>query len=308
MADEKIVIGAGTKYPLNGILTLPNENNRLLAAVVLVHGSGPSNMDEKIGGNYPFRDLAKGLSDKGIAVLRYDKRTFVYGKEMKNDTGITVKEETIEDAILAADFLRKDSRIDSNKIFILGHSLGGMLAPRIDAEGGNFAGIIIMGGSPHKLEDILMNQNNDVLNSLNKFLKMIATKQIAKISSKFNNMYNLSDEEAKSTIVFGKHSRAYYFKEMGEHPSINYLKVLDKPMFVLQGDKDFHVSVERDFHGYKYLLGNKPNVTFKLYENLNHLFMPSVYGEILKFKKEYKVVQHVDNQVIDDISDWLLSV
>ena len=124
---------------------------------------------------------------------------------MKNDTGLSVKEETIEDAILAADFLRKDSRIDSNKIFIIGHSLGGMLAPRIDAEGGNFAGIIIMGGSPRKLEEILMDQNNDVLNSLNKFLKMIARKQIAALSSKFDNIYNLSDEEAKSTTVLGKY-------------------------------------------------------------------------------------------------------
>ena len=223
MVDEKIVIGAETKYPLNGVLTIPNETNGLFPAVVLVHGSGPSNMDEKIGNNYPFKDLAEGLSEKGIAVLRYDKRTFVYGKEMRNDTGLSVKEETIEDAILAANFLRKDSRIDSNKIFIIGHSLGGMLAPRIDAEGGNFAGIIIMGGSPRKFEEIMMDQNNDVLNSLNKFLKMIAKKQIAELSSKFDNIYNLSDEEAKSTIVLGKHVKAYYFKEMGEHPSTNYL-------------------------------------------------------------------------------------
>ena len=308
MADEKIVIGAETKYPLNGMLTIPDETNGLLPAVVLVHGSGPSNMDEKIGNNYPFKDLAEGLSEKGIAVLRYDKRTFVYGKEMRNDTGLSVKEETIEDAILAADFLRKDSRIDSNKIFIVGHSLGGMLAPRIDAEGGNFTGIIIMGGSPRKLEEIMMDQNNDVLNSLNKFLKMIAKKQIATLSSKFDNIYNLSDEEAKSTVVLGKHVRAYYFKEMGEHPSTNYLNALNKPVLILQGDKDFHVSVEKDFDGYKKLLGDKPNVTFKLYPNLNHLFMPSVYGEILKAKKEYKVAQHVDKQVIKDISDWILSV
>lgn len=125
MADEKIVLGAETKYPLNGILTFPNETNGLFPTVVLVHGSGPSNMDEKIGNNYPFKDLAEGLSEKGIAVLRYDKRTLVYGKEMKNDTGLSVKEETIDDAILASDFLQKDSRIDSNKIFIVGHSLGG---------------------------------------------------------------------------------------------------------------------------------------------------------------------------------------
>ncbi|WP_246079595.1 hypothetical protein [Paenibacillus piri] len=95
---------------------------------------------------------------------------------------------------------------------------------------------------------------------------------------------------------------------MGEHPSINYLEVLDKPVLILQGDKDFHVSVEKDFGGYKNLLDGMPNVTFKLYPNLNHLFMPSVYGQILKAKKEYRVTQHVDIKVINDISDWIFSV
>lgn len=308
MADEKVVIGADTKYPLNGILTFPNQQNGLLPAVVLVHGSGPSDMDEKIGENAPFKDLAEGLSEKGIAVIRYDKRTFVYGKEMRNDTGLSVKEETIEDALLAADILRKDLRIDAKKIFIIGHSMGGMLAPRIDAEGGGFAGIIIMAGSPRKLEEIITDQNNEVLNSLNKFLKMIAKKQIASLSAKLDNIYNLSDEEAKSTPVLGKYTMAYYLKEMGEHPSVDYLNRLDKPVFILQGEKDFQVSIEKDFNGYKKLLGDRPNVTFKLYPNLNHLFMPSVYGEILKAKKEYRVAQHVEPQVINDLANWILSV
>ncbi|AZU60674.1 alpha/beta hydrolase family protein [Neobacillus mesonae] len=308
MADEKIVIGTETKYPLNGILTIPNKINGLVPSVILVHGSGPSDMDEKNGDNRPFKDIADGLTEKGIAVLRYDKRTFVYGKEMKNDTGLSVKEETIEDAILAADFLRQDSRIDPNKIFIIGHSMGGMLAPRIDAEGGNFAGIIIMAGSPRKLEEIMMSQNDEVLNSLNPFLKLIAKKQIASLSSKFDNIYNLNDEEAKSTKVLGKYVRAYYLKEMGEHPSANYLQELEKPVFILQGEKDFQATIEKDFEGYKQLLGDNQNVTYKLYPNLNHLFMPSVYGKILKAKKEYKVPQHVDQQVINDIAEWILSV
>jgi uncharacterized protein len=307
MINEKIVIGAGTKYPLNGLLTLPDSADGLVPAVVLVQGSGPSNMDEKVGNNYPFKDLAEGLSEKGIAVLRYDKRTFVYGKDMKNLKELTVKEETIEDAVLAADLLKKDSRIDSNKIFIIGHSLGGMLAPRIDAEGGNFAGIIIMGGSPRTLEEIMADQNNEVLNSLNKLLKLIARKQIAAMSAKFENIYNLSDEKAKETKVLGKYVYAYYFKEMGEHPSIDYLKNLKKPVLILQGEKDFQVSVDKDYNVYKNLLSDKSNITFKLYPNLNHLFMPNVYGKILKAKKEYKVPQHVDKQVINDISNWIFS-
>ncbi|PLT29849.1 alpha/beta hydrolase family protein [Peribacillus deserti] len=308
MPDEKIVIGADTKHPLDGMLTIPPDVSGPVPAVVMVHGSGPSNMDGQVGKNHPLKDFAEGLSEKGIAVLRYDKRTFIYGKEMKNDKGLSVKEETIEDAILAANLLRYEPRIDADKIFIMGHSMGGMLAPRIDAEGGNFAGIIILAGSPRTLEEIMMDQNNTVLKSLNRFVKWIAKKQVAALASKFENIYNLSDEEAKDTFVFGKNLRAYYFKEMGEHPSQMYLRDLNKPVFILQGDKDVQSSVEKDFNGYKNLMGDHSNVTFKLYPNLNHLFMPSIYGDILKAQKEYKVPQKVDKQVINDISNWILAV
>lgn len=307
LVEENIVVGTGTKYPLNGRLTLPGEMNGPVPAVVLVHGSGPSNMDGNVGNNYVLRDFAEGLSETGIASIRYDKRTFVYGKEMKHDGGLSVKEETIEDAILAAELLRNDPRIDSSKIFIIGHSMGGMLAPRIDAEGGNFAGIIIIAGSPRTLEEIMMDQNNVVLDSLNRFVRFIAKKQVAALASKFDKIYQLSDEEAKSTPVLGKHLVAYYFKEAGEHPAGNYLKELEKPIFIIQGEKDVQASVEKDFNGYKNLLGDKENAAFKLYPNLNHMMMPSIYGELLKVQKEYKIAQKVDQQVINDIADWILA-
>jgi uncharacterized protein len=308
LVEEKIVIGAGTKYPLNGLLTLPSDKSGPVPAVVLVHGSGPSNMDGKVGKNTVFKDFAEGLSEKGIAAVRYDKRTFVYGKQMRNDGGMSVKEETIEDAVLAAELLRNDSRIDSNRIFIIGHSMGGMLAPRIDAEGGNFAGLIIVAGSPRTLDEIMISQNEVVLDSLNRFVRFIAQKQVAALASKFENIYNLSDEEAKSTPVMGKHLMAYYFKESGENRPSKYLKELDKPIFILQGEKDVQASIEKDFNAYKQLLGDRTNVAFKLYPNLNHLMMPSIYGELLKVQKEYKIAQKVDQQVINDIAEWILAV
>jgi len=309
MLQEKIIIGENTKHPLNGILTLPNEINNPVPAVVLVHGSGPSNMDEKVGKLTPFKDLAEGLASRGIAVIRYDKRTYAHKKQFINKPDISVKEETIEDAILATELLRKDSRIDSNKIFIIGHSMGGMLAPRIDAEGGNYKGLILLAGSPRKLEEILIDQNKEVLNHVNKLLQWIIKRQIKKLSLKFDNMYNLTDEEAKKkSLMFGTPIKLYYFKEMGEHQSINYLKDLNKPMLIMQGDKDFQVSVEKDFNLYKELLKNKENVTFKLYENLNHAFVYSVYGNIMKAKKEYNVEQHICDYVIDDIATWVLSL
>ena len=133
MLSEKIIVGKDTKYPLSGLLTLPDQGEKL-PAVVFVHGSGSSNMDEKVMKLTPFRDLAEGLAAHGIASIRYDKRSFAHGLKMVREKNITVREETIEDAILAANLLRRDPRIDPDKIFIIGHSMGGMLAPRIDTE------------------------------------------------------------------------------------------------------------------------------------------------------------------------------
>ena len=309
MFEEKIIIGKNTKYPLNGILTLPNKINNPVPAVVLVHGSGPCNIDEKVGKLTPFKDLAEGLASKGIAVIRYDKRTYAHKRQFINKPDLSVKEETIEDAILATELLKADSRIDSNNIFIIGHSMGGMLAPRIDAEGGSYKGLILLAGSPRRLEEILIDQNKEVLKHVNKLLQWIIKRQIKKLSSKFDTMYNLTDEEAKKTsLMFGTPIKLYYFKEMGEHESINYLKSLDKPLLIMQGDKDFQVSVEKDFNLYKEILKNKANVTFKLYENLNHAFVPSIYGNIMKARKEYNVEQHICDYVIDDIATWVLSL
>lgn len=245
--DEKVIIGEKTGYPLDGILSIPNESQYKFPALVLVHGSGPSDKDETIMANKPFRDIAEYLSAKGIAVC-YDKRTKIYGKKMikqKNSGSMSVKEETIEDAILAANLLRSDIRIDPDKIFVIGHSLGGMLAPRIDAEGGNFAGIIIMAGSLRNLSEIMLSQNEDLIGQLNKLLQKLAVKQIASLKAKFDAISVMSDDEAQGKKILGN-IYAWYFKEMEEHPTINYLKATPKPILILQGDKDFHVSVEKE--------------------------------------------------------------
>ena len=305
MNEEKITVG--THYPLNGLLTIPEANNAACPAVVLVHGSGAHDMNEKVGNVYPFKDLAEGLAKRGIAAIRYDKRTLTYGKQLitNPDLNFTVKEETIEDAVFAADLLRKDPRINSKRIFVLGHSMGGMLAPRIDAEGGNFAGIIIWAGSPRRLEEIMIDQQDAFLTTANPIIKWIAGKQIGKIREKLNKMYEMTDEEAKATPLFSKYNKVYYLKEWGEKPAINYLKNLDKPILVMHGSADFHVSTEKDFEGYKKILRNNTYASFKLYPNLNHLFMQSIYGDIKKAMKEYRKKQKVEDCVINDIAEWI---
>ena len=125
---------------------------------MLVHGSGPNDRDETLGPNKPFRDLAWGLADRGIAVLRYDKRTSVYGGKMAGNKNLTVREETIDDALLAVKLLRGRPDIDPKRIFILGHSLGGMVAPRIGADDPSLAGLIILAGATRPLPDVAREQ------------------------------------------------------------------------------------------------------------------------------------------------------
>ena len=309
MREERIVVGKGTTYPLNGCLTLPEDTSKPLPAVVFVHGSGSSNMDEKVGRLTPFRDLAHGLAAHGIASLRYDKRTFAHGFKLLRDKSrtITVKEETVEDAILATEMLRQDSRIDPEKIFIIGHSMGGMLAPRIDAEGGNYRGLILMAGTPRRLEDVLIEQNNQVLTEMKGWMRRFVEKQIQKLNGTFEGLYELSDEEAKAKKMGGGVT-LYYFKEMGEHPITSYPESLAKPILVMQGAKDFQVKADVDFRMYREILKNNPRASFRLYEDLNHAFVPSVYGSIAKAKQEYGIEQHIGESVIADIADWIRQV
>jgi len=306
MIQEQIVIGANTKYPLKGLLTLPAAAAKPVPAVVFVHGSGASNMDEKVGKLTPFKDLANGLARHGIASIRYDKRTFAHGLKMLRDKllEVTVKTETIDDAVLATEILKKDARIDPERVFIAGHSMGGMLAPRIDSEGGNYKGLIILAGSPRRLEEIMLDQNNELLHDAKGLVRWIIEKQASKFEELFHGLYQLSDEEAKKRKVGGG-ATLYYFKEMGEHPASDYLTTSAKPILIMQGEKDFQATVHKDFDAYKQLLAGKDNVTFRLYENLNHAFVPSVYGDIRKAKQEYGVEQHISESVISDIAAWI---
>ena len=223
---------------------------------------------------------------------------------MMKEKVITVKEETIEDAILATELLKKDPRIDSENIYIIGHSMGAMLAPRIDAEGGDYKGLILMAGSPRKLEEIMISQFDDVMETSKGLVRWIIKKQAAKISGMFEGMYQLSDEEAKKKKM-GNGVTLYYFKEMGEHAASNYLVDIKKPVLIMQGEKDFQATVEKDYNAYRQLLADKNNVTFRLYDNLSHAFVPSVYGDIAKAKQEYNVEQHIGEDVIADIANWI---
>ena len=305
MFSEKIIVGEGTEFPLNGLLTLPDGLGKPVPAAVLIHGSGPSNMDEKVMKLTPFRDLAIGLAEHGIATLRYDKRTFAHARRMKKSVRtVTVWEETIEDALLAAELLKKDRRIDPERVFLIGHSMGAMLAPRIDAEGADARGLVLMAGTPYRLEDIVLRQLRQAGNGKS-LLKPIVALEEKIYSKKFEGLYRMSDAEAKKKKFAGSMS-LYYFKEMGRKTAADYLLESDKPVLIMQGGRDFQVLAEEDLREFHRLLDGRDNVSFRLYPELNHVFVNAIYDDILKASKDYRVERHIGDEVIGDIARFIL--
>jgi pimeloyl-ACP methyl ester carboxylesterase len=302
MKAERIVVGAGTEYPLNGLLTLPDAPAEGLPAVVFVHGSGASDKDERIFRLTPFRDLAEGLAERGVASIRYDKRNFVHARKMRRET-VTVREETVEDAVLAAGLLRKDPRIDPERIYIVGHSMGAMLAPRIDAEGGGFRGLILMAGSPYRLEEIMVRQLRQA-GEKGGLTGIVARLEERIYGKKLDGLYALPEAEAKRRKFAGTLTLGY-FQEMGRRTAADYLLESDKPVLILQGGMDFQVLPDVDYARFRELLADRPGVEYRLYPELNHLFVKGIYNDIRKAAGEYRRERHIGPEVADDIAGFI---
>lgn len=296
--EKEVVIGRG-KWAVPGTLSFPNGTGPF-PAVVLVHGSGPNDRDETIGPNKPFRDLARGLASRGIAVLRYDKRTKKHASRLALlKDSLTVKEEVIDDALLAVSLLRDTDRIDPKKIFVLGHSLGGMLVPRIVSLDSHIAGLIIVAGASRPLEDVILEQMTYLFSlggplSDEKKLRLDAIRsQVARVKDP-----TLSPTAPSTELPLGIPAK-YWLDLRGYNPP-EVARGLKQPMLILQGERDYQVTME-DFAGWKKYLSSQPNVVFKSYPNLNHLF---IEGEGKSTPSEYNTPGHVAEVVIDDIAAW----
>jgi dienelactone hydrolase len=270
--------------------------------VVLVHGSGPNDRDETILANKPFRDLAWGLASRGIAVLRYEKRTKEHGAKFVATvlSQLTVKEETIDDALSAVAQLRATDGIDPKRIFVLGHSLGGTVAPRIGQADPNLAGLIILAGATRPLEDLMVEQTRYLL-SLESKPSEEDQANVKELLLEVAKVKKLTAADASSSSLLLNAPPGYWL-DLREHDPLAAVKTLPQPLLILQGGRDYQVTVA-DYEGWKKALDSRPGVTFKLYPDLNHLFMA---GEGKSTPAEYEHPGHVAESVITDIAEWIL--
>ena len=274
------------EQPLNvsdlpGALTIPKEGGPF-PAIVLVQGSGPYDKDESFGLNTPFRDIAWGLAKRGIAALRYDKRTRVHPNQHRTD--LTPKTETVDDAVAAAGILRKAPRIDPERIYVLGHGPAGMLIPRIGEADSKIAGFIIMAGSARPVDAVILEQQ----------LYIGGDEKNAKVQA----------ERVKSLKPGDAPVGAYpatYWLDIRDYNPPEAAKQLKQPMLILQPERDYQTTMQ-DFAKWKSALGSRNNVSFKTYPTLNHFFLP---GEGKSTAAEYEKPGKVSEQVIDDIASWI---
>jgi uncharacterized protein len=295
--EREVTIGDDA-WKLGGTLLVPS-GKPPFAAVVLVQGPGPSDRDESVYANKIFADLAEGLATRGIAVLRYDKRTKVYAAKM-SEMDYAVQQETVEDAVRAAALLRRQPEIDPKRIFVIGHSLGGYLAPRIAAQDGKLAGLVFLAANARPVEIMALEQNEYVAN-LSGSPSPEAQKRLADLRAEVLKVRNLQPGKANPPVLMGL-PLAYLLDLKGYDPLAS-VKRLTIPMLFLQGGRDFQVTM-KDFDLWKSALGGRSTAAFVSYPALNHLF---IAGEGKSTPAEYRVSGNFSAEAVDGIAKWLLA-
>jgi pimeloyl-ACP methyl ester carboxylesterase len=285
-------------WKLGGTLLIP-VGKPPFPAIVLVHGPGPNDRDESIYSNKIFADLAEGLASRGVAVLRYDKRTKIYSAKM-SEMDYTVEQETVEDAVRAAALLRSQPGIDPNRIFVLGHSLGGYLAPRIAARDGRLAGLVFLAANARPVEIMALEQNEYIAN-LGTGPSPETQKRLADLRAEVLRVRNLAPGKSNPPVLMGL-PLAYLLDLKGYDP-LAAAKRLAIPMLLLQGERDFQVTM-KDFDLWKSALAGRSNVAFMSFPALNHLFMA---GEGKSSPAEYRVAGNFSVEAVGGIANWLLA-
>lgn len=291
--EDELQIADGKK--LSGRLTTPAEG-KSFPLVILLAGSGPNDMDETIYDNKPFQDIAWGLAKKGIASYRYDKRTYTYPESFTVKD--TVEQEVIFDAVAAFSQMKQQKQIDTNKIYILGHSLSGYLIPRIAAETDGCAGYIMMAAPARALDELLMEQ----VTYLAKLDGNLTKDEQAAIDQYKQDQQDLQriDELSDAKIFFGGMSKAY-MKDLLSYDAVQQAADIKVPVLCAQGLRDYQVT-EEDQAIWRKNFETHKNWIFTTYPNATHLMID---GEGTPTNEEYKTKGHVNQAFIEDMASFI---
>jgi len=212
----------------------------------------------------------------------------------------TVKEEVMDDALSACVLLRVTPGIDPKRIFVLGHSLGGTVAPRIAAADPSIAGLVLLGATQFMLLDLIVPQaiHNFTLNGPMTGAQQKVVEQLRQQVARAKDPA-LTAAAPRSEMPLG--APASYWLSLRDYHPAPVAATLRLPMLVLQAERDYQVTME-DFDGWKKALAGRKNVTFRSYPKLNHMFLE---GEGVSSDEEYLKPGHVPRVVVEDMASWV---
>lgn len=315
---------------LAGTLTYPDKGNSF-PAVVLISGSGPQNRNEELMAHKPFLVLADHLTKNGFAVLRFDDRGVA---ESEGAFSAATTEDFVNDALAAVEYLKTRKEIDNNKIGLIGHSEGGLVAPLASVKTEDISFIILMAGPGLKGEEILLLQSKliaevngisskEIENSLNfssavyDAIKSSSDFVVAekKIREYFWHEFSEMTDEEKQTIgdpekfleMQLKVALTPWFKYFLEYDPAPALQKVTIPVLAIIGEKDLQVPPKENLEAIEEALkrGGNKNFTVKELPDLNHLFQTAETGSPLEYGKIEETISPV---ALDTITEWLKKV
>jgi dienelactone hydrolase len=296
--EHEVTVGSGP-LAVPGTVSMPHGRG-LRPGIVLLSGGGPFDRDETSGSNKPLKDLAWGLASHGVAVIRFDKVTYTHPGLVANAADFTMTDEYVPHALAAVRLLQQQPTVDPARVFVLGHSMGGKVAPRIASAEPSIAGLVMLAGDTQPMQQSAVRVAR-YLASLNSDPAMEASVEALTRQAALVDSPDLSPSTPANILPFG-YSGAYWLDLRGYDP-VATAAALDKPMLILQGGRDFQVTVADDLSRWQTGLEHRPEVTIRVYEADNHLFFS---GTGLSTPAEYEPAQHVDPSVVGDIAKWLM--
>ncbi|UQK61584.1 alpha/beta hydrolase [Ezakiella coagulans] len=310
--EKEITLDAGTGYPVKGMIKMPK--GEVKAGIVIVDGSGPNDMNMTLGQNKMMKHLSDQLAEKGFAVLRFNKRTYQYGKElakigMQNKT--LIKDEFIDDAAEGLKTLAKEQGIPTDKLFILGHSQSGSYLPVINETAGNLAkGYIILSGTPTNIAELSKKQLEKVIeegseNADEEQVKMM--KQNIKTNDELlKKIETMSDEELNKPENYPFGIPGVYVKDLMKYDSIKLYNDSKLPIFIRIAEFDKQVPIS-ELELWKNGLDKNENDSIEEVKGANHMMQPSDGKTKLAnlITDEYQKDAPIVSSVIDDIAAWI---
>jgi pimeloyl-ACP methyl ester carboxylesterase len=293
-AEEEIRLETPLDCELGATVSLPDTDEQV-PGVVIVHGNGPADRDNVIGPNRTYKELAWGLASQGIAVLRYDKRTYACQPDLAD---ATIDDIVTEDALTAISELRSFEQVADDQLFVAGHSFGGGLAPRIARMDGNLAGTVMLAPGPAgPFSDLIERQAEHIYDSqsVNSSLREEFLQSVEQEAEKIRNL-DIGDDEI---VRFG--GREFY-ESLQNYDQTGAAADLEIPQLLIQGGQDFQLTVEDDLPIWRDALEGNDNAEITVYDDLNHLFQES-QGE--RTQAEYVLDEEVDQRVIDRIASFV---